>query len=246
MIDFHSHILPGIDDGSKSIEESLNMLRKCKKDGIDTVVCTSHCYPTSQDDIDNYIIKRDNALLELQNAIAQSGEDLPTLIPACELNLKTDVSQFEHLHKLCIKDTKYIMLEMPLFEDWPEWIYESIYSLIVKGLRPIMVHIDRYPHQIKQIPNLYELDVLFQLNTESFLGFFERRASVKFIKGGHAHILGSDMHNTTTRSSTYAEGIAVIKKKLGDKYLAYFEENGRAILNNEHVSRSSYKKLSEK
>lgn len=242
MIDFHTHILPGIDDGSDSVDTSLAMLRECRANGINTVICSSHCYPRSEKSIDEYIKNRAEAFDKLLGAAEKSGEELPQLIPACELNMLTDVSSHPDLNKLCIGNTKFILIEMP-FDVWDDRVYESLHSMTVRGLRPIIAHIDRYMHMKKQMDNLFDLDVLYQINTEAFLSPAARRFAARMTAEGHGHILGSDMHNLSTRNTTYARALKIIEEKLGREYVDYYNENGQCILNNTHVSRTAYHKL---
>jgi len=244
MIDFHSHILQDIDDGAKNIEQSIKMLKLCAENGVDTVVLTPHCYYTDSDDIRRFIRERNEKYRILKQAIADSGEALPEVLLGCELHLNKLHAKSDYLKELAIEGTNYIMLEMPTGK-WESVIYDTIYSVSIKGLRPIMAHIDRYyyDHQ-PDFHNLFSFDLTYQVNCDSFILPGIKKKMPYFFECGAIHILGSDMHNLTTRTTNMAECKKIIREKYGENCYKFISDNSRLVLANEDVNIHSFGKMS--
>ena len=149
MIDVHSHILPELDDGAQSLELALNMLKESTLQGVTDVVSTSHCYPKTEADIINFLNKRKSSYDVLCSGMESIDTSLPHIHQGCEVNMLTDISDFENISTLCIENTNYILIEMP-YSPWSDWMIDSVYKLILRGLKPIMAHIDRYTSQNKE------------------------------------------------------------------------------------------------
>lgn len=232
MIDFHSHILPNIDDGSASVEESLEMLRKCKKAGVTVVALTPHCYYTQDKDIREFIRKRNEQYRILKETVKSSGENLPELRLGCELHLSKFHADSAFFAELALEGTNYIMLEMPV-GTWEPELYDVIYSITRKGLRPIIAHIDRYLYTHKKdFHNLFSYDLVYQVNCDSFLFRGIRKHIPYFFESGAIHILGSDMHNIAERTTRMAECKKRIIDKYGMEHYRFLEKNAESIINN--------------
>lgn len=246
MIDCHSHILPEFDDGAADMEVSLKMLEQSREQGVDKILSTSHCYPKNSDSILNFVSRRNDRLLKLRSAVKESGAELPQIYPGCELNMLTDVSEYEETRMLCINNTDYILIEMPS-SPWKEWMLEAVYKLSVRGYKPVMAHIDRFQYQDKQALNsLYELDVLYQINTDAFLEPAMSKKVAELLMNGRAHIIGTDMHNLTDRAPNMSKAVSVIKKHYGDECLEYFEKNALKIINGEEIEDIDLKRFKKK
>lgn len=245
MIDFHSHIIPGIDDGSENVEMSLEMLRQSTQHGVTSVLSTSHCYPRYPESIDHFLDRRRRGMAVLSKEIENSDMSLPKICLGCEVNMYTDIAEFENISDLCIENTNYIMVEMP-YEPWKEWMIDSVYKLTVRGLRPVMAHIERFLMQDAAMLNsLYELDVLYQVNADLFIDKHMAKLADKLLSDGHAHVLGSDMHNLSTRRPNMGEAYENIIKRYGEDCIEFFTLNSEKILNNEPVL-SLFFKIPEK
>ena len=244
MIDFHSHFLPKMDDGAKSIEESLEMLHKSKLSGVDTIVSTSHCYAfDGSRDIKSFLRHRREAYAVVLDAIKGNESDYPEIVLGCEVHLVPKLSTFPELKELCIENTDYLLLEMPSSE-WKDEDFEEVYYITNLGIKPIIAHIDRYFDMEKKFPDLFSLKLLFQANAEGFIAHDTRRKLLKLFEQDALHILGSDMHNTTSRPPNLAEGYAVINKKFGREYSRYLDLASHKILKNELVPTPKLPKLS--
>ena len=234
MIDFHSHILPGIDDGAKDCAMSIKMLKDAYSAGVQTIISTSHCYPKSDADIEKFLQKRASAYERLSQAIS-SEENIPKIILGCEVNVSTDLAELKNIKKLCIGNTNYLLVEMP-HGNWEEWMIDSVYKLTLLGIRPILAHIDRYMfHDQELFSSLSELGFLYQVNSDLFVSKGVKRIANNLVQSGHIHVIGSDMHNTTTRKSSVAKAIKVISKRYGEEAIKQIYSNSVDILNNEEI-----------
>ena len=239
MIDFHSHILPGIDDGSTDVETSLKMLSISKDGGVDTVVLTPHCHPRSQEHIDKFLERRENSFKTLSSNIS---EDLPKIVPASEIRIYQGFHKYNRLEDLCIQGTNYILLEMP-YELWKDYAFEEIYQLTRLGFRPIMAHLDRFLDQEKHFGEIFSLGSLVQMNTSAFLESATRKKMAKFFSTGHIHVIGSDTHDLYDRKPDMKDAYDVISKKFGTEYTDYIDYAGENILKNKDVHPSHFPKM---
>ena len=178
MIDFHSHILPGIDDGAQDVETSLKMLTACQNSGVSTVLLTPHCHPISQEHVDNFLEKRDIAQEALSSAIKREKIELPTILPAAEVRIYDGFHRYKNINKLCITGTNYILLEMP-YDIWRDYAFEEIYQITRLGLRPLMAHLDRFLDQEHLFHEFYSLGALVQINASAFISPRERKKMIK-------------------------------------------------------------------
>lgn len=224
MIDLHTHILPNMDDGSKSPEESLALLDTLRKQGITTVAVTPHFYP-SQEAPEDFLARRERALAQLPRALTD------TLLVGAEVAYFPGMGSCEALLPLQLGNTGLLLVEMP-FTPWTERIVSDICAIPSQlGLTPVLAHINRYRGSA-QFPKYYqkllENDVLFQCNAEAFVPGFRGRWALQQVKRGLVHFLGSDTHNTTTRPPKLEQAMALIEKKLGRSTLTALEERAAA------------------
>lgn len=220
IIDFHTHILPGIDDGSKSLDESLRMLRMEAEQGIGHVVATPHFYPR-YDNPEHFLQKRNAAEMQLREAMAKE-QGLPELSVGAEVYFFSGISESEMLSQLTIGTNRYILLEMPQ-PPWRESMYremEDIYSR--QGIVPIIAHVDRYisPFRTYGIPErLAELPCYVQGNASFFLHASTRGMAMRMLRKQQIHLLGSDCHNVAGRPPRLGDAVAKIQRCLGDAAL---------------------------
>ena len=209
MIDFHSHILPGVDDGSKTVEMSHAMLLLQQAQGVDAVIATPHFYAL-QDDPESFLRRR-------QAAVESLGETAVPVICGAEVAYFNGISRCEELSRLRIGDTSLLLLEMP-FGPWPSRVVDEVMGLMtVTGSVPVIAHIDRYRSQIRKYGDeLLEQGVLFQCNANAFLHFGSRRWALNELHAGKIRFIGSDCHNLTTRAPNLGAAAAVIREKLGE------------------------------
>lgn len=242
MIDFHSHILPGIDDGAKDAEMSVAMLKNAARDGIDTVVSTSHIYIDEESDIDKFIERRSYAYDVLVKAMREDGGEFPDIRLGCEVHLKPHISNYDSIKKLAIEGTDYILLEMP-YSGWSQAHYEAIYDISVMKLKPVMAHIERFLHHKADFHHIKSVGPLFQVNADSFLHKPLRKSLLELYYNGYIHLLGSDMHNLDDRKNNLKEAYDIIASRYGQVFADYTENNARTVLNNGAVGKGHFPKL---
>lgn len=209
MVDFHTHILPEIDDGSDSIETSVMMLGEMKKQGVETIVATPHFSPQNQS-VADFLQRRQEAIEKINphlNGIK--------LISAAEVKYCRNISKVEGIEKVAIGNSGYILIEMP-YRDWDKQVVDDVISIIDNsGLVPILAHVDRYWNKEtkRHFDRFLDAGMLLQLNVSSFDGFWEKRRFLKMIEEGRAHLLGSDCHNMTKRLPNLFCGFELLEKK---------------------------------
>lgn len=221
MTDLHSHILPGIDDGSESIAESIEMLRMEAEQGIDHVVATPHFYP-HHDTPESFFARRSRAEEALRREISlHSG--LPNVEIGAETYFFRGMSDSDILPELTIGGKNSILIEMPP-APWPDSAIEELADIWRKRrITPIVAHIDRYiaPFRTYGIPERLEaLPVLVQANAGFFLDRRTARMALKMLKAGRIHLLGSDCHHVSERSPDLGPALQRIAGKLGPDALA--------------------------
>lgn len=229
--DFHSHILPGIDDGSRSVEESISMLRMEAAQGIEYVVATPHFYPR-HDSPEAFLKKRNEAANRLLEAVADQP-DLPRISLGAEVYFFSGISECDQLQELTIDKKGYILIEMP-HAPWSQRMYRELQDIHYKqGLLPILAHVDRYirPFKTYGIPErLEQLPVMVQANADFFINPMTRSLAMRLLRQDRIHLLGSDCHNLTTRAPNLDQAVRLIEKRLGDEPLRRIRENALEIL----------------
>lgn len=231
VIDFHSHILPGIDDGSADLEESIALLRKEAQQGITHVVATPHFY-ARYDTPEHFLKKRDRAEAELRREM-EKHEGLPQISVGAEVYYFRGMSESEFLPQLTIRGKRCILIEMPQV-PWSEDIYRELEDIWVKrGLTPVIAHIDRYirPFHTHGIPKrLAQLPVLVQANGEFFLERSTASMALRMLRADQIQLLGSDCHNLTDRKPDLGEAVKLIEKRLGAETMERVNTYAREIL----------------
>ena len=216
VTDFHTHVLPGIDDGSASVEQSLEMLRMLEQQGVSRVIAVPHFY-ANYDTPDRFLRKRAVAIEDLKNAIADHPE-LPELRYGAEVYYFNGMSECNALPELAITGTRCLLVEMPM-PPWSDQMLRELREVHDRfGLVPVIAHIDRYirPFRTYGLPErLTELPVLVQANASFFIQRFTRPMALRMLKNGHIHLLGSDCHNVTTRKPNLGEALEIISSRAG-------------------------------
>lgn len=220
VVDFHTHILPGIDDGSSSVEESLAMLQMEKEQGASLVVATPHFYP--QNDRPEKFLQRRKAAFEQLTEKISPDDKLPQIILGAEVYYFKGIGQWEGLRDFAIENTNYLLLEMPMVK-WDSRMYDDIYDIYrSQGLVPIIAHLDRYINifNVKGVvDNLSELPVVIQANAGFFLDKSSKRLALKLLKNNVINIIGTDCHNLQSRKPNLKAALDVIEQQLGEEYI---------------------------
>lgn len=214
MVDFHTHILHGIDDGSASVQTSVSMIKALKEQGVSKVILTPHFYAYLSSTA-MFVKRRESALKELIQELKEENVEIE-LYQGCEVLYFEELWRVEDLSEFCIKGTDYILIEMP-FSPWTDSIVGCIEKIIGMGLTPILAHFERYiPYKgnMHKIYHLMNLGVLLQMNCAYLGKFTTRRKALKFIKKGMVFALGTDSHDMEKRSPNYSAAVKYLEKKL--------------------------------
>lgn len=228
MIDFHSHILPGIDDGSRDLATSLLMLNALKKQGCDTVCATSHFYAT-QRSVEHFLFRRQEAWEKLEPILPP---DAPRILLGAEVLYFPGIGHMEELPKLCLEGTNLLLLEMP-FEPWTARCTQEVRELARRGdVQILLAHIERYFYYqpLDVWDEFLDLGILMQSNAEFFLPFLSRRKALKLLEDGYIHLLGSDAHNMNSRAPHMDIAFDRIRRSLGSEFLDSIDALGRSLL----------------
>ena len=210
MIDTHTHILPGMDDGAADLSESLAMLAACREQGVDTVVLTPHFYP-SRESVDGFLQRREEAFALLQAAVTP---ELPSLVLGAEVAWCPGIEKMEKLTQLTMGASQYLLLEMP-YKAWTEEQLDSLWNLATGNrVIPVLAHVERSLGQQKdgQFQAVAEMQIPMQLSAAMFRGFFSGRKALRLMKQGQ-WMIGSDCHNMTTRQPCMAVAAEYLQRR---------------------------------
>ena len=220
IIDFHSHILPDVDDGSAYLEESLAMLRMEAEQGITRVIATPHFY-AQHDKVESFLQRREKAANLLREAMSET-HGLPQILVGAEVHFFRGISHTQVLSELTIGENQCILIEMP-HSAWTDSMYEELEHIYVKyGITPIIAHIERYIGRFRTfgIPKrLAELPVLVQANASFFVSRSKGAQALRMLKKEQIHLLGSDCHDLHSRKPNLGAAVDRIGAQLGQAQL---------------------------
>lgn len=229
MIDFHTHILPRIDDGSKNVQESLEMLKMLYEQGVDEIIATPHFYA-------DYL-----SLNEFLAERQRSFESLNLSVDYPKIHLGAEVLYFdgirclkEDIKKLCIDNTNLLLLEMPE-SVWSERIINELkYISNIYGIKIIIAHIERcmFFQEKGVLEDLIEEGFLMQSNADFFIKLSSRRKALKFLKKGYISFIGSDCHGINNRPPNLNKAFNIMKKSLGSQFTEFFDNRIHYLINN--------------
>ncbi|MEW6667868.1 MAG: CpsB/CapC family capsule biosynthesis tyrosine phosphatase [Thermodesulfobacteriota bacterium] len=220
MIDLHCHILPGLDDGSASVEESLAMAKTALQDGIHTVVATPHSldgmYMNSLGEVTG-------AVESFRGALAENGLDLRLFVGADVHLCPTMVERVRRGEAVTINNAgRYLLLELPP-QTLPEGLHEEIFSLKIHGVTPIITHPERHPAIQRDLGVLRDLishGALAQVTAMSVCGDFGGLvAACAEAMLGHrlVHIIASDAHSADSRPPVLSRAVEAAEEILGSR-----------------------------
>ena len=243
MTDFHTHILPGIDDGSRDLAMTRGLLIAEREQGVERVIATPHFY-AYKTPIESFLKRRNRSLetvlqriegAQLQMAQERPGpEGLPVIRVGAEVYFFPGMGKASKLPYLCINGTNVILIEMP-FQQWKEEILTDLRDILQRQrLRIVLAHVERYL-EFQKDRGVWEqvlaLPVTIQLNAGSFLkGWSKRRFCIRTLQEYENVILGSDCHNLDTRVPNLAAARAVIERKCGAERLAQIDRTMGALI----------------
>lgn len=246
MIDIHTHIIPGIDDGSKSVEETFNLLKEAKEAGFDEIISTSHYMEKYYEAPEE---ERKMWIDSIQKALTQKGIDIQLHLGS-EIYLSDNIIDLLKEHKAStMGGTNYVLFEMPLNEK-PLNLYDMIYEMQQYKLVPILAHPERYSFiktDADLVYDLIEKGVLMQCNYASIIGGYGQRAQIiarKLLENSMVHFLGTDVHKQEGIYTNIQEALKEIKKIVGeDELYRLTTSNAENVLQNKEVEIDTPRKV---
>ena len=217
-IDIHSHILPGIDDGSDSIDTSLRMLRMAAKDGISQIILTPHNKPWHRN-VDCAEMK--DKMDRLRERERQEGLDI-RLYTGGELYYRSGLTEeLDRGRAETLAGSRYVLVEFDPLADY-DYIRNGVYSLLTGGYYPIAAHVERYGNvccKINRITELIDMGCFMQVNAASVMGqcgIGMRRLTKKMLKQNLVHFVATDAHDADQRAPRLFKCAEYIGKKYGE------------------------------
>jgi len=249
LIDLHCHILPGIDDGAKAMEDSIAMAQAAVDEGITHILATPH---HRSHNWMNEKPKVHRLVDEVQNEIDQ--QDIPlTLFPGQEVRIHGDILENIDKNEIQFIDEQeqYVLIEFPT-STVPTYTERLFFDMQSNGITPIIVHPERN-HAIAEDPdilkNLVEKGALAQLTAVSYaggLGNKIQKFSKQLIDAKLVHFIASDAHNTTTRPFYMKEAMELLEKEYGKTKVNEYHEVTRQLVNGDVVIAPTPEKIKKK
>lgn len=235
MIDFHSHILPGIDDGSRNLEQSIAMVNEAKKVGFTKIISTSHY-------MENYYECNEKNRKELLEQVQKNVNGIELCL-GNEIYITNNIVELlQNGQASSINGTKYVLFEFPLITTRPMNDKEVIYRLVENGYIPIIAHPERYPFIQENPDYLFELEemgALFQANYGSIIGMYGLKAKKTLkilLKNNLISFFGSDAHRPEQVYNKMPKIIKKLKKIISNEEFEEFTEiNPERVLKNENI-----------
>lgn len=239
MIDIHSHIIPGADDGSKSIEDTFKMLEEAQKAGFTDIITTSHFieghYELNKIDRQAWITALNTGIKQKDiNINLYNGAEIFVSETMCD-NIKDNIIG-------TLNNSRYVLFELPM-NTKTMYLNDIIFKLISMDLVPVIAHPERYSY-VQKDPNILidyiEMGVLFQSNYASIIGYYGKEAKntvKKLLQNNMIHFLGSDNHRSNTIYADMNNILQELKKVISNEKLKLLTEiNPRKIINDEEIA----------
>lgn len=229
MVDIHSHLLYGVDDGPEGIEESIELIKQAIAVGYTKIVCSSHYYIGL---LENRNYDRNFSLL--QERIREENLDIE-IYKGNEYALIDRFSEHkDRVHR--INDKRYLLVELKDKLIYP-FCKEFFKDLLAQGIVPIFAHVERYPHiQLKELLELYEMGVILQVNLRMAANPIDK---VEYLlKNKYVGVVATDSHRLGRRDYNVANSLEKLRNKLGDEYFNIVTQiNPEKIINGEEIER---------
>ncbi|MBQ9118870.1 MAG: hypothetical protein IJY09_02295 [Lachnospiraceae bacterium] len=235
-IDFHAHILPGLDHGCEDVGVACRQLELAAQQKIDVVVATSHFYPHLHT-VESYLRKRTEAMqaLKMQWKVYQSmvpsskaeRQSAPKVLAGAEVLACAGIERMEGLQRLCIEGTRVLLLELPFAKQQEAALIASVCRIQQEcGIQVVLAHAERYSY--RTVMELVEAGILVQLNTASICSLRKNRLCRQYRKAGCVAALGSDIHGIDKKYRSFAKAL----KRLGGAAEEIMKRTEQLLLQN--------------
>lgn len=238
MIDFHSHILPGVDDGSKSVEETFELLKEAKEAGFDAIISTSH-YMEEYYEVN--VSEREVWIKAISENLYKKNIDLKLYLGNEIYITQNIINLLETGKATSINNTNYVLFEFPL-NSKPMNMYDIIYDMLEYKLIPVLAHPERYSFIQKEPELVYDLiqkGVLMQSNYGSIIGLYGEKAQLiarRLLENDMVHFLGSDVHKKNSIYPRISEALSELRIIIGeDKLEEITTINPSLVLENKKI-----------
>lgn len=235
MIDFHTHVLFGMDDGAINLEESLEMVRMQKAQGVTTIVVTPH-FDVSKQDLAKFIHTRDENIKILKQAISDCGWNDIRILSGAELLYSTDLHDID-LSQLVIESTDYILVEFSTVSITQN-LENRMENFINQGFVPILAHIERYPFFLekpKLIKDVIELGCYTQVNGSTIIEGKQSNFIKACFKHNLIHFIASDCHSIDRRIPNVGKTLKVVAKQYGEQIVDDLINNSKEMINSKEI-----------
>lgn len=246
MIDLHSHILPGVDDGAQTLEDSLELARKAISQGITHLMCTPHHNNGKYNNPADKIIRE---VANLQGELDKRGLDL-TLLEGQEVRLTefllTAIQRDEIL--FTDLDNTYLLIEFPTNEV-PIYAEQVFYQLLNRGQVPVIVHPERnavFREEPNRLVSFLEMGTLTQLTAPSIVGIFGsdiQQMARQMLEHNMLYMVASDAHNLRHRTFLMKEAYKEIEKIGGREMVEAMQQMAKDLVNGDPVARPKYQAI---
>lgn len=235
--DFHTHVLPAIDDGSGGVEESLAMLRALASQGVTHVAATSHFY-ADRNSPEEFVHRRQKSWERLRPHLT---DDCPKVLLGAEVFYYEGLRHTDELPLLCLENTRLLLLEMPT-ERWSQRMISALLSLNGRSdIQVVLAHFERYLPCVSEgiWDVLLDSGILIQTNASFLCRHGTRKAALKMLSDGMIHFLGTDCHNMTDRAPNMASALKLIRHRLGEDFLDRLERMEERLWNESKITMDS-------
>lgn len=249
MVDLHCHLLPGVDDGSKSMAISLRLAKEATEKGVTHALLTPHHMNGRYVNHKQDVIRRTK---EFQEQLR--SHDIPlTVFPGQEVRINGQLLKALDEDDILFADTgnRYLMLEFP-DDDVPHYTNQMIFDLQQRGVTPVIVHPERNTKIMTQPDLLYQLlgkGCLSQITASSYVGTFGKKVenfSRQLIEAGQGYVFASDAHDLPGRKYEMGQAFDKLQHEFGQELVNQYQQNARSIINGESIPINEIKKLKRK
>lgn len=239
MIDIHSHITFGLDDGAQTLKETINMAKQAVTEGISTIIATPHHRHPSFDNPKKIVIKN----VSMVNEMLQAAKIPLKVLSGQEIRMFGELESVLDLDEelLTLNHTKMILIELPS-SNIPHYTEKLFYNLLVKGYKPVIAHPELNAEIAKNPEKLYQLiknGAFSQVTAASVAGVYGRktkRLSLQMIEYQLTHFIGSDAHNLTNRGFKWRNAWRTIDKKIGKDFASNLQKQAIELVENREIS----------
>lgn len=228
FIDIHTHILPGVDDGAETIEDSIALLEQEKANGVSSVVLTPHFYPAVHS-FDEHYEKCKNAFDQLKEAI--KDKDLPEIFLGFEVQYFSGISRSDKLDKLCFEGTNILLLEIPFLDPLTENMINEIIKLDMEiGLSVIIAHIERYSKERlykKLLKAVSDKHAKAQISSDFITDNHIKKTVYKLLKNNLVDYIASDVHSVKDRPVLLSEALRNLRVDYHPQLVNFYKNSAR-------------------